>query len=79
MKIQVWERVGDTSGKPWRWHFINKGRITYGAEAFPSKAHAIRAAKSVVLAVVKPMGMAPQFNPSVKDKKEPRMLNITWR
>jgi hypothetical protein len=40
--------VSDT----WFWHFRNKGRITADSESFPTKAHAVRAAKSVVKAVL---------------------------
>lgn len=51
MHIEVWKT--GTSKQPWHWHFKNGSRITADAEAFPSKAHAIRAAKAVVRAVVK--------------------------
>lgn len=37
----------------WFWHFKNKGRITANAEAFPSRANAMRGAKSLVRAVLR--------------------------
>jgi len=48
MQIEVFE----TRGKQWCWHFRNKGRVTADSEQFPTKAHAIRAGKAVVRAVV---------------------------
>lgn len=47
----------DPNGKlvatSWYWHFKAKnGKVTADSEAFPTKAHAIRAAKAVVRAVM---------------------------
>ena len=43
MHIEVMKLLGG-----WYWHFKNKGRITADAESFPTKAHAMRAAKAKV-------------------------------
>jgi uncharacterized protein YegP (UPF0339 family) len=49
VQIEVWaNRYGQ-----WYWHFRSKGRVTADSESFPSKAHALRAAKAVVRAVIK--------------------------
>jgi hypothetical protein len=53
MHIEVWFDDENNPRQPWHWHFKNKGRITAAAESFPSKGHAIRAAKAVVKAVLK--------------------------
>jgi hypothetical protein len=50
MHIEVFQSEVTTA---WFWHFKNKGRITANAESFPSKAHAMRAAKATVKAVLK--------------------------
>jgi uncharacterized protein YegP (UPF0339 family) len=48
--------------KVWYWHFRqSNGRIVADAEEFPSKAHAVRAAKAVVKAIMKRTGWSPQF------------------
>lgn len=74
MKIEVFL----DGGNMWRWHFKSKGRITADAEAFPSRANATRAAKSVVKAVVKcmPLHMLPEFT---TDFNKDGSLTITWR
>lgn len=61
MHIEVFEgkKIGPKSPPRWYWHFASKGRITADSEAFPTKAHAVRAAKSVVRAVVKEVGVSP--------------------
>ena len=38
----------------WYWHKNNKGRITCDSESFPTKAHAVRAAKADVVQTIKP-------------------------
>jgi hypothetical protein len=59
MQIEIFEtnktphKTGCTANRGWFWHFRSKGRITADSEAFPTKAHAVRAAKAVVTAVVK--------------------------
>lgn len=50
----------DPNGKlvatSWYWHFKAKnGKVTADSEAFPTKAHAIRAAKNTVKAVFAPV------------------------
>ncbi len=50
MHIDVFKGKGK---QPWRWHKVNRGRITCSAEGFPTKAHAIRAAKADVRQTVK--------------------------
>jgi len=50
MHIEVFE--GKKEGQ-WYWHFRNKGRVTADSEAFPSRHHATRAARSVVVACVR--------------------------
>ncbi len=57
MHIEVWHgKVG--SKQAWWWHVKSKGRIVTDAEPFPTKAHALRAAKAMVRAVVKPIDAA---------------------
>jgi hypothetical protein len=57
MHIEVWKGAGK---QPWRWHSVSKGRVTSSSEAFPSKAHALRAAKGLVRAVLRPIcGRSP--------------------
>jgi uncharacterized protein YegP (UPF0339 family) len=53
----------------WYWHFRNKGRITADSEAFPTKAHALRAAKAVVTATIAELGttVEPVFAKPVED------------
>lgn len=75
MKIEVF--VDDNNF--WYWHFRAKnGRITADAEAYASKANAIRAAKAVVKAVVKELNATPQFD---RTTYEPNTdcFEITWR
>jgi len=57
----------------WFWHFRNKGRITADSEAFPTKAHAVRAAKAVVVAVFKRVVAKPVL---VWEKAEAGSLTI---
>ncbi len=52
MHIDVFKGKGK---QPWRWHKVNRGRITCSAEGFPTKAHAIRAAKADVAQTLKPL------------------------
>jgi histone H3/H4 len=59
MKITVWKINGQ-----WRWHMVNVGRITAQNESHPTKSNAVRAAKSVVNAVLKQVGYAAS--------------NVTW-
>lgn len=53
MRIEVWQsppRVGD---QRWHWHLrANNGRIVTDAESFPTKWHALRAAKTMVRSIV---------------------------
>jgi uncharacterized protein YegP (UPF0339 family) len=61
MHIEVWKSVAERDQK-WYWHFKNKGRVTADSEAFPTRAHAARAAQSVVKAVIKRVsGVPPCF------------------
>lgn len=53
MRIEITQ---DAAGE-FRWRFRNKGRITASAESFPTKDHAARAAKAVVVAVAKQLGI----------------------
>lgn len=72
MQIEVFQGIRKND---WRWHFRNKGRITADAEAFPTKAHAIRAGKAVVKAVIKRTGeIAPEF----QSKKVGETTVIVW-
>jgi uncharacterized protein YegP (UPF0339 family) len=76
MHIEVFKGRG---AQPWRWHFRNKGRVTADSEGFPSKAHAIRAAKGVVRAVLaEGLAFRPQFRPLVLDKASGAFV-IRWR
>jgi uncharacterized protein YegP (UPF0339 family) len=52
VKIEILQAQG---GKEWFWHFKNKGRIIAVSETFPSRSNALRAAKSCVRGVLKPM------------------------
>jgi len=62
MHIEIWYDEPQNDGQGWFWHFKNKGRITAYAEAFPTRGHAVRAAKAVVKAVFKEAkGMTVQF------------------
>jgi hypothetical protein len=72
MHIEVMKLLGG-----WYWHFKNKGRVTADAESFPTKAHAIRAAKAVVKAVIKPL---PSYaDPVFKTTKvDDNLFHITW-
>lgn len=73
MKIEVLKTTGR---QPWHWHFKNKGRITAAAEAFPSKAHAVRAAKAVVKATLLVAGVGtPKF---VTKTLDPTHLELSW-
>ena len=72
MHIEVMKMLGK-----WYWHFKSKGRITADAESFPTKAHAMRAAKAVVKAVVK---LTPSYtDPTFKTTKvDDNLFHITW-
>lgn len=59
------------AGGMWHWHFKNKGRVTADAEAFPSKANATRAAKSVVAGVLKAYAIMPHLKPTWRETKMP--------
>lgn len=48
MHIEVYKGEGD-----WRWRFKNKGRVTACGEGHLTRAHAMRAAKAVVVGVLK--------------------------
>jgi hypothetical protein len=62
MHIEVFLGAGSTPGnQQWYWRFRNKGRVTGNNEDFPTKANAVRAAKGVVTAVGKRMGVVPAF------------------
>lgn len=55
MHIEVFEgySLTNSTDPAWYWHFKAKnGKVTADSEAFPTKAHAIRAAKAVVRAVM---------------------------
>ena len=53
MHIDIFRGATSAKYHQWYWHFENKGRITADSEAFPTKQHAVRAAKACVRAVVK--------------------------
>ena len=57
MKIEVFRGIGVTPRShrnSWYWHFkATNGKVTADSEAFPTKAHAVRAAKQVVRQVIK--------------------------
>ncbi len=55
MHIEIWEQEYlHRGGWHWYWHFeARNGRIVADAEAFPTKAHAKRAAKAAVRAIVR--------------------------
>lgn len=77
MKIEVF--VG--SNGDWYWHFRAKnGRVTADAEAYASKANAIRAAKAVVKGVMQccDSGYLVKFS---KTRYEPNTdcYEITWQ
>lgn len=53
MHIEVWEGNGG-----YFWHFRSRnGKITADSESFPSKGHAIRAAKAVVRGTCRQIGV----------------------
>ena len=56
MHIEVFKAdIGPKSPERWYWHKINNnGKLTCDSEAFPSKAHALRAAKADVTHTIKP-------------------------
>ena len=57
MHIEIFtgEKIGPKSPDRWYWHKVNNnGKITCNSEAFPSKAHALRAAKADVTHTIKP-------------------------
>lgn len=76
MKIEIWEDVG-ARAQPWRYHFVNKGRITAAPEQFPTKQNAVRAAKGFITATLKHVGVKPTFELK-PDKKDPDKLVLTW-
>jgi len=45
--------IFNASNDEWYWHKNNKGKITCDSEAFPTKAHAVRAAKADVVQTIK--------------------------
>lgn len=55
MRIEVWHgKVGKRQA--WFWHLRAKnGKIVTDAESFPSRSHALRAAKALVRSIVKPV------------------------
>ena len=75
MHIEVWK--SGTSKQPWHWHFKNGSRITADAEAFPSKVHAIRAASSVVRAVIKKLDGSLTIVFVQKERKDGKTI-IQW-
>lgn len=60
MRIEVWQ--GKPGKRPaWHWHLRAKnGKIVTDADAFPTKANALRAAKSVVRAII--VRLYPKFS-----------------
>jgi hypothetical protein len=69
MFIEIWQGKSVGNRQSWFWHFKSKGRVTADSEAFPTKAHAMRAAKGVVNGVVKELKVTPIFKISEIDKK----------
>jgi len=64
--------------KGWYWHFRAKnGNIVSDAEAFPTKANAMRAAKAVVKAVVKPYGDTSMLVFKTT-KVDDNLFHVTW-
>lgn len=55
MHIEIFKGRGK---QKWRWHKKNRGRITCSAEGFPSRSHAVRAAKADVRQTVKQVTFA---------------------
>ncbi len=54
MYIELWCSNKLSAKQRWYWHLkARNGKIVSDAEAFPTKAHAIRAAQAVVRGVVK--------------------------
>lgn len=62
MHIEIW--AGGGVDPCWYWHFKNKGRITANAEAFYSKANAIRAAKGEAFCVSGATWRGPFIEPT---------------
>lgn len=80
MHIEVWQ--GPATGQRWHWHFKQpNGRIVADAEAFPTQAHAVRAAKAVVRGIIKPWRVFfPNEWPNFTAKRSPdgKRLIIRW-
>mgnify|MGYP003406471021 FL=1 len=81
MHIEIFQRQATPTPKRpsitnWYWHKNNKGRITCDSEAFPSKAHALRAAKADVVQTIKPYadhkvtGLAPPMFKLSQNEKD---------
>lgn len=70
MRIEVFDNY---SGK-WFWHFRYVGKVTADAEAFPSAAHAKRAAKAVVRGVCKRVLVTPTF----EEQRQPDGSIYIW-
>lgn len=76
MKIEVWQNTNVTGKKSqtWHWHFkARNGRIIADAEAFPSKANAIRAAKGVVRSLI-----GPDFLMWREVERKDGVVVLTW-
>lgn len=76
MHIEIFQLVPIEKEDSWYWHFKNKGRITADAEAFPTKAHAKRAATAVVTAVFK-QALLPA--PVFETQQLSAVAVVTWR
>lgn len=59
MHIEIFQ----TSNGQWYWHKRNVGKVTCDSEEFPTKQHAIRAAKADVTQTIKPYRKRLQSSP----------------
>lgn len=82
MHIEVFQSaksaISPKAPQRWYWHFKNKGRITAATESFPTKAHAMRAAKAVVKGVLKECGMSVPSMLTWTVAKKDNITTIMW-
>lgn len=53
MHIELWQSPPRIADQRWHWNIHSRGRIVGDAESFPTKQHALRAAKAVIRGVIK--------------------------
>ncbi len=53
MHIELWQSPPRIADQRWHWNIVSKGRIVGDAESFPTKQHALRAAKGVIRGVIR--------------------------